>query len=158
MIPTSESSIIAEGVSGSHVLTINGYSQTKGLGTGNFITSSPFVVGGHAWRVHYYPDGDQESSNDCISMFLCLDDSAVVPEVKARYDIVLVDYDTGKPEPNFKRVNQCRITSFPSRKFSFSEYIRLGRGFSRFMERKALEQQASFLWKWWMGGRHSQHI
>ncbi|KAK3120539.1 hypothetical protein QOZ80_9AG0689660 [Eleusine coracana subsp. coracana] len=152
--PMSESSIVAEGVSGSHVLTIDGYSQTKGLGTGNFITSSMFIVGGHPWRVRYYPEGDKESSNDCMSIFLFLDVTSAVAEVKARYDIILLDYDTGKPEPDFTTVNQSQIATFTCNKYNllFVNYPR-GRGFTRFIERKTLEQRTSFLWKWWMQGK-----
>ncbi|KAK3120546.1 hypothetical protein QOZ80_9AG0689750 [Eleusine coracana subsp. coracana] len=42
------SSITAEIEKGSHVLTINGYSGTKGLGVGKSIISSTFSVGGHS--------------------------------------------------------------------------------------------------------------
>ncbi|GJN04921.1 hypothetical protein PR202_ga22505 [Eleusine coracana subsp. coracana] len=100
-----------------------------------------FIVGGHPWRVRYYPEGDKESSNDCISIFLFLDVTSAVAEVKARYDIILLDYDTGKPEPDFTTVNQSQIATFTCNKYNllFVNYPR-GRGFTRFIERKTLEQ------------------
>jgi hypothetical protein len=42
--------------SGSHILRIDGYSSTKGLGNGNYIASEMFTVGGHRWCLYYYPD------------------------------------------------------------------------------------------------------
>jgi hypothetical protein len=51
-----------EKVCGDHMFKIDGYSVCKGLGIGKFISSAIFTVGGHAWRLRYYPDGDMELS------------------------------------------------------------------------------------------------
>uniref|UniRef100_A0A0D3FE40 BTB domain-containing protein n=1 Tax=Oryza barthii TaxID=65489 RepID=A0A0D3FE40_9ORYZ len=46
------STIVAEVVSGSHVLKIDGFSQTIGASDGgSYVKSGRFVVGGHGWRV-----------------------------------------------------------------------------------------------------------
>ncbi|CAM0877756.1 unnamed protein product [Alopecurus aequalis] len=43
----TSSAIVAHAVSGSHVLKIDGYSRTKGLGNGEHIESDAFAAGGH---------------------------------------------------------------------------------------------------------------
>ena len=58
------SSIIAETVSGSHVLKIDGYSLIKGHGVGKFIDSGRFSVGGRSWLMRYYPDGWDAAHSD----------------------------------------------------------------------------------------------
>uniref|UniRef100_A0ACD5UT23 Uncharacterized protein n=1 Tax=Avena sativa TaxID=4498 RepID=A0ACD5UT23_AVESA len=91
----SASAIVAKAASGSHVLKIDGYSRTVGLGTGKFITSRSFEAGGHRWCLRYYPDGDyRHSSNHSIS---CLDPSEA-GEVRAQYKISLLDKE-GQPVP-----------------------------------------------------------
>jgi speckle-type POZ protein len=80
----SASSIVAPAVEGSHVLTIDGYSRTKGHGNGKFFKSDTFDVGGHRWCIRYYPDGDCSENADWISIFLTSDRSDGA-EVKATY-------------------------------------------------------------------------
>ncbi|KAF8754897.1 hypothetical protein HU200_011370 [Digitaria exilis] len=60
-------------VSGSHMLRIECFSATKGHGLGNFIKSSPFIVGGHTWAIRYYPDGRDYSDIGKMSVDVCLD-------------------------------------------------------------------------------------
>jgi hypothetical protein len=68
----TSSTIVAKVVSGSHVLTVQGYSDTVGLGVCRGISSGIFSVGGHTWKIVYYPDGTDSFSEDCISVFLLL--------------------------------------------------------------------------------------
>ncbi|KAI4986057.1 hypothetical protein ZWY2020_018687 [Hordeum vulgare] len=93
------SAIVAPAVSGSHVLKIEGYSRTKGLGNGNCIVSRTFAVGGHRWYIQYFPDGCGTDAADWISIYICLheDDTS---EVKASYKINLLDQD-GNPVPSY---------------------------------------------------------
>lgn len=51
------SAIVADAVTGYHLLKIDGYSRTKGTPNGAALTSDQFVVGGHRWRIRYYPNG-----------------------------------------------------------------------------------------------------
>ncbi|KAE8795748.1 BTB/POZ and MATH domain-containing protein 2-like [Hordeum vulgare] len=98
----SASSIVAKAASGSHVLKIDGYSRTKGLGCGKFITSRSFVVGGHRWCLRYYPDSHYEKliySFPWISILLCLDPSEA-GEVRAQFKISLLDKE-GHPVPRY---------------------------------------------------------
>ena len=108
----SASAIVAPAVSGSHVLSIEGYSLTKGLGNGKYIASEAFAVGGHRWRLLYYPDSLNSSDSDWISVVLLLD-RADLDEVKARFTISLLDQD-GSKVPSHSMTSRPR--TFTARK------------------------------------------
>ncbi|KAL6907737.1 hypothetical protein ACP4OV_001907 [Aristida adscensionis] len=140
--PPSESSIVAEAVSGSHVVTIQGYSKTKGLGNGNCVTSGAFAVGGHSWCVCYFPDGSDKDSADCVSLFLRrVDHAGGGRGVRAWFKISLLD-DAGEPAPAFSR-DSTLIFTFTDAHTQW--------GYNKFITRAALEQTAtsfSFLFSW----------
>ncbi|CAO2144802.1 unnamed protein product [Urochloa humidicola] len=69
----STSTIIAEELIGTHILRVDGYSGTKGLGVGKSINSGTFAARGHSWYIAYYPDSEDEDCTDWISVSLCLD-------------------------------------------------------------------------------------
>ncbi|KAF0894909.1 hypothetical protein E2562_004909 [Oryza meyeriana var. granulata] len=132
----SRSSIVVKAVSRSHVLKVEGYAGSKGLGVGVCIKSGSFDVGGHDWCIRYYPDGDRHLSfgeDDWIGIFLYLC-GTVVGEVKAKFTISLLDQDDEQPVPAHSlccaRVNTFSTTSEKTRT----------RGFPLFMERKTLEE------------------
>uniref|UniRef100_A0A453PY75 BTB domain-containing protein n=2 Tax=Aegilops tauschii subsp. strangulata TaxID=200361 RepID=A0A453PY75_AEGTS len=88
----SASAIFADTASGHHLLTVHGYSRTKGVPTGERVKSRPFAIGGHRWRIDYYPNGVRAEVADYVSLSLMLDedeDVAAAPAVKAQYDIRL---------------------------------------------------------------------
>lgn len=97
----STSAIVAEAVTGSHVLKIEGYSLTKGLGNGKFIRSSTFSVGGHRWCIWYYPDGHVPDTTDWISVFLQHDHTDAV-DVKAQFVFSVLD-ENGEPVQHLHR-------------------------------------------------------
>ncbi|XP_044376193.1 BTB/POZ and MATH domain-containing protein 2 [Triticum aestivum] len=119
----------ATAVSGSHVLKIDGYSQTKGLGNGRCVTSMVFVIGGRHWSMQYYPDGQTSEDAGWISIvimcnYTCDDDEGAV---KARYEINLLGQDRN-PVP------VCSRASSSPREFSH------GRGHGgKLIERSVLE-------------------
>ncbi|CAL4983188.1 unnamed protein product [Urochloa decumbens] len=81
------SEINATEVTGSHVLTINGYSRAKRVPRNQFISSS-FTLGGHTWSIRYYPNGCGSCEgffDDYVSVYL-----TVVPDAMARYSFSLV--------------------------------------------------------------------
>uniref|UniRef100_A0A0D9XJW6 BTB domain-containing protein n=1 Tax=Leersia perrieri TaxID=77586 RepID=A0A0D9XJW6_9ORYZ len=97
----SASTIVADAASGYHVLKIDGYSRTKGMPTGEFLKSCAFTVGGHRWRIHYYPNGQKSDYADFISLFLHLDDKEVTKEVKAQNKFRLLEEEfDDKPPPS----------------------------------------------------------
>jgi hypothetical protein len=117
----------AVAVAGSHVLTIDGYSKTQGLGNGRWIPSVMFVIGGRRWCLQYYPDGHDPEHAGWISVFLLLDSTDTVgTAAMARYEISLLGID-GKPVPS------CSMASETPRRFSG----RRGQG-GALVERKVL--------------------
>ncbi|KAM0876766.1 hypothetical protein ACQ4PT_035950 [Festuca glaucescens] len=83
------SSIVAETVSGSHVLKIDGYSLLKGLGVNKFIRSATFSVGGRSWQMRFYPDGWDKENADNVSMALFLvDTEGTDVKVRARFSLL----------------------------------------------------------------------
>ncbi|XP_051191579.1 BTB/POZ and MATH domain-containing protein 2-like [Lolium perenne] len=84
----SRSAIVANTASGHHYLTIQGYSRTKGIPTGEGVRSRPFIIGGHRWRIDYYPNGKTSEFADYVCVSLILDED-VADAVKAQWDIGL---------------------------------------------------------------------
>ncbi|CAL4979528.1 unnamed protein product [Urochloa decumbens] len=81
------SEINATEVTGSHVLTINGYSRAKRVPRNQFISSS-FTLAGHTWSIRYYPNGCgscDDFFDDYVSVYL-----TVVPDAMARFSFSLV--------------------------------------------------------------------
>jgi speckle-type POZ protein len=106
----TSSTIVAEAESGSHVLTVQGYSSTVGLGVWQGIPSGIFSVGGHTWKIIYYPDGHDSFSDDCISIYLLHQNTdAINVEVSCRFS--LLD-QLGEPVPEYTTA-QGHITEFP---------------------------------------------
>uniref|UniRef100_A0A0E0EY39 MATH domain-containing protein n=1 Tax=Oryza meridionalis TaxID=40149 RepID=A0A0E0EY39_9ORYZ len=86
---SSASAIIGGTVTGHHVVKIEGHSYTKEkLPNGNAISSLPFTVGDHQWRINYYPNGNGSEEADFVSVFLCL---AAGQPVKARATFSLLN-------------------------------------------------------------------
>ncbi|KAF7061909.1 LOW QUALITY PROTEIN: hypothetical protein CFC21_068561 [Triticum aestivum] len=104
------SAIVAPAVSGSHVLKIEGYSRTKGLGNGKCIVSRTSAVGGRRWYIQYFPNDSGTDAADWISIFICLHDDDT-NEVKASYKINLLDQG-GNPVPSYGFASQACYTSF----------------------------------------------
>ncbi|KAK1602698.1 hypothetical protein QYE76_017491 [Lolium multiflorum] len=55
---------------GEHLFKVCDHSLHTGMGVGRYIHSSTFAVGGHNWRLRYYPDGSTEDSKDDIAVVL----------------------------------------------------------------------------------------
>ncbi|KAG8099835.1 hypothetical protein GUJ93_ZPchr0013g36844 [Zizania palustris] len=91
----SSSTIVAQVVSGSHVIKIDGYSRIKGLfENGNCVSSTSFSVGGDSWIIDFYPNGDAKESEDYLSFHLSLD-SDCAKDVKAIFSFKLLDKNGG---------------------------------------------------------------
>ncbi|XP_048543536.1 BTB/POZ and MATH domain-containing protein 1-like [Triticum urartu] len=128
---TSSSTCTLERAGGAHFFRIDGYSLCKGLGKGNFIPSATFAIGGHDWRLLFYPDGDTEARNGSISVHLELMDEGV--EVRALYDLTLFK----QAEPT----SGCFVWTKPTEPvvFSRSPGKTSHRGHSNFAGRSMLE-------------------
>jgi speckle-type POZ protein len=68
------STVVAKEANGFHLLRIDGYSQTKTVFPGQKLSSQPFDVGCHSWRIDYYPNGHDAYAepNGAISVYLKL--------------------------------------------------------------------------------------
>ncbi|KAI4982832.1 hypothetical protein ZWY2020_023324 [Hordeum vulgare] len=109
---SSRSAIGADTASGHHFLTIHEYSCTKDLLTGEKISSRPFTVGGHRWRIDYYPNGIDLAVADYVSFCLILDED-VPAAVKAKYSFCL----TGEAEKRQAAgLSSAFLNTFTSRK------------------------------------------
>ncbi|KAM0864180.1 hypothetical protein ACQ4PT_044090 [Festuca glaucescens] len=116
----SASTIVADTARGCHILKIDGYSSTKvNPNNGEAIKSGPFTVGGHRWRITYYPNCRTPDSADYIPLYLELD------------------------EKDTRRVKaKAQITRQPSLKSAAAHTITTGngRGYPKFIKREDLEK------------------
>ncbi|EAZ06953.1 hypothetical protein OsI_29194 [Oryza sativa Indica Group] len=71
-------------VKGSHEFTVAGYSLQKRNGTGHFVRSGSFEVGGYSWAIRFYPAGSTKEEERHVSVYLELR-STVVEKVTARF-------------------------------------------------------------------------
>nr|CAB3490352.1 unnamed protein product [Digitaria exilis] len=134
-------------VTGSHVLTIDGYSMAKQLQPGEFLTSSTFMAAGHLWRIRYYPcSSDYPYPDDppskWTSMYLQLERSysnnnnnGSSPCI-ARFTISLLDW-------NGLVVPWCSHVSRGARTFT-PDGVDMA-GFRKFIKRKDLDKSSGLL-------------
>ncbi|PVH36464.1 hypothetical protein PAHAL_6G077900 [Panicum hallii] len=105
---TTTSTCTPKTAPGRHVFQIDGYSLHRGFGgTGKFVQSAAFTVGGYSWCLRCYPDGASKDSRGHVSVFLRL----VTRNAKARalYDIRLVGRTTGSSPAPAPRTSGSRL-------------------------------------------------
>nr|CAB3492045.1 unnamed protein product [Digitaria exilis] len=128
----SASTITADVETGTHDLTVHGYSGTVALGVGKPITSAAFTAaGGHSWHIRYYPHGDSKDSVDFISVFLNLAAGDDNDDVTARFTFSLIDVSTGEPAPS-TIASAIKLRTFCANTPSW--------GFRKFIKRDILEE------------------
>ncbi|KAK4478002.1 hypothetical protein RD792_017267 [Penstemon davidsonii] len=81
-------------IKGSHTLEIHGFSFTKSMGLGNYISSDTFSVGGHLWQIQFYPDGKENSTY--VSFFITLVSKKCEEDVRVWFEYVLLDESGNK--------------------------------------------------------------
>ncbi|XP_014757793.1 BTB/POZ and MATH domain-containing protein 1 [Brachypodium distachyon] len=79
--------------SGFHLLRIDGHSQTKNIPPGQKLSSQGFAIGGHSWRLDYYPTGLATAPNpgSAVSVYLQLMTHNVKKLLQARYSFSILD-------------------------------------------------------------------
>lgn len=128
----SASAIVANSVLGSHVLTIDGYSQAKELlSTGKCAVSRPFTVAGHRWLIVYYPNGEVPEAANYISIYIKLHQHSM--DVNARIKLSLLDKD-GEPVP----LHSCANSSGLSQVCTFTA-DKPSKGHAKLIDRTTLE-------------------
>ncbi|CAO2142446.1 unnamed protein product [Urochloa humidicola] len=121
--------VSADTATGWHEFNVQGYSHYKGLGNGRAVRSGRFIVGGHRWRIVYFPNGNGKENADWIYFGLRLEHPRPDADViKARFTLSLLDKD-GDPIPSYRTV-------FPA--YIFSTKI-LSFGKNRFIKREDLD-------------------
>uniref|UniRef100_A0A0E0I2R6 BTB domain-containing protein n=1 Tax=Oryza nivara TaxID=4536 RepID=A0A0E0I2R6_ORYNI len=112
----SASAIVADTETRYHLLKIGCYSRTKATTpTGSCLSSGQFTVGGHRWRINYYPNGERADSADYISLYLLLDEKATNSSVKAQVKFQISSTDQFIKREDFEKSNDLRDDSFTIR-------------------------------------------
>ncbi|XP_074308217.1 BTB/POZ and MATH domain-containing protein 3 [Silene latifolia] len=129
----SVSRSVIETVNGSHHFEIKGYSLSKGMGAGKYISSDTFTVGGYDWAIYFYPDGKNPEDNSLyVSVFIALASEGT--DVRALFELTLVD-QTGKNEDKVHSHFARNLDSGPyTLKYKGSMW-----GYKRFFRRNILE-------------------
>uniref|UniRef100_A0A0D9X7Q1 BTB domain-containing protein n=1 Tax=Leersia perrieri TaxID=77586 RepID=A0A0D9X7Q1_9ORYZ len=75
-------------IKGTHEFTVVGFSLQKRKGSGHFIESGSFNVGGFSWTVRLYPAGDRKEHEGHVSVYLHLQTTDVAKvRAKSTYHI-----------------------------------------------------------------------
>uniref|UniRef100_A0A0E0QZL4 BTB domain-containing protein n=1 Tax=Oryza rufipogon TaxID=4529 RepID=A0A0E0QZL4_ORYRU len=134
--PAPSSASTAVTTRASHVLKIDGYSSTLSANRYRSLSSFPFNAGGHTlvekpslvgrpkstivprfstsdtWHINYRRLGSSDSSRDCISFYLVLEDQVVEDDtVTAQITFSLLDQDRKKPVPAHTHIPPDRSAS-----------------------------------------------
>ncbi|KAF8667623.1 hypothetical protein HU200_052827 [Digitaria exilis] len=116
---TTASAMVLREVSGSHKLTIDGCKPSKTLPSGWSWDSKPFPVGGHSWRIRYYP----HASDGHLALYLELDPTSAVPEAAdVSFKFSLLEPSSG--EPKLTRAMESRSFHKPSVFHGFEHFAR----------------------------------
>ncbi|KAK4478007.1 hypothetical protein RD792_017272 [Penstemon davidsonii] len=86
-------------IKGSHTFEIQGFSLTKGMGVGKYISSDTFCVGGHMWQIQFYPDGKKkyESGGDInVSLDIAVVSKKCEEDIRVWLLLVLLDESGNK--------------------------------------------------------------
>lgn len=132
--PTTTTSISrTDTVNGSHEFKISGYTLSKGMGIGKYVSSDTFMVGGHYWAIYFYPDGKSPEDNATyVSLFIALASDAT--DVRALFELSLMD-QSGK--------QRHKVHTHFGRALDGGPYTLKYRGsmwgYKRFLKRTALE-------------------
>ncbi|KAF7110874.1 hypothetical protein CFC21_110943 [Triticum aestivum] len=135
LCPATESFVDAGTDCGYHLLVVQDYRRTKQEApTGDSITSRPFTVGGHDWYLHYYPNGENQSCADYVSLTVSrLHDNEGADEVvDAKCGFSFVD-QVEKQNPVYIRETETCSFPFPRSSWSCDKFVR----------RDALERSAN---------------
>ncbi|KAJ1267846.1 hypothetical protein BS78_07G089500 [Paspalum vaginatum] len=89
----TSSTRIAKTAQGTHTFEV---AVDRGLGVGACVTSDTFAVGGHDWRVRFYPRGADARRENYVAVFLDLvSKGGVDVQVQVLFDFRLLNWATG---------------------------------------------------------------
>nr|CAB3499639.1 unnamed protein product [Digitaria exilis] len=117
----SASTVVADNAAGYHDLKIDGFSRIKRIPARVPIKSSAFTVGGHRWRISFFPNGDGARTpiEGCVALFLFLDEDVAEP-VTAQFEFAFMGEKRASFFRNRKKEEKLRslltvVSSFASR-------------------------------------------
>ncbi|XP_037463846.1 BTB/POZ and MATH domain-containing protein 2-like [Triticum dicoccoides] len=135
LCPATESFVDTGTDCGYHLLVVQDYRRTKQEApTGDSITSRPFTVGGHDWYLHYYPNGENLSCADYVSLSVSrlYDDEGADEVVDTKFGFSFVD-QVEKQNPVYIRGTETCSFPLPGSSWSCDKFVR----------RHALERSAN---------------
>lgn len=122
---TASTAVVArKPVTGSHLFRIDRYKQVRKMfPKGTALTSSAFGVGGHDWRVEFYPNGDFEEQEPAgfISLYLRNASHGRTGDATAKCAFSILD-SAGRPW--FTQVSP-RERRFAGYHWGFREFVRI---------------------------------
>ncbi|KAM3213908.1 hypothetical protein ACQJBY_066375 [Aegilops geniculata] len=126
LCPATESFVDTDTNCGYHLLVVQDYRRTKQEApTGDGITSRPFTVGGHDWYLHYYPNGENLSCADYVSLSVSrlYDDEGADEVVDAKFGFSFVD-QVEKQNPVYIRGTETCSFPFPGSSWSCDKFVK----------------------------------
>uniref|UniRef100_A0A0E0MHF7 BTB domain-containing protein n=1 Tax=Oryza punctata TaxID=4537 RepID=A0A0E0MHF7_ORYPU len=115
------STIVGKVERGCYNVRIDGYSKTKETRNGSYIASGEFVVGGQPWRIWYYPNGNNQSNADVVSIYVIRVGGVDVGlHADVQIDLVACHGDAA-PETEF--AGRYRYTFWPDSSFGFPRFV-----------------------------------
>ncbi|WVZ61811.1 hypothetical protein U9M48_011626 [Paspalum notatum var. saurae] len=114
------------------MMTIGSYSEAKKLlPNGKCVISDPVDVGGHSWRIAFYPNGKLAGTTASMSLFLMLDeDDATAADEGIQVTFKFMLHQVGESSVLFR---SAKIAA------TFTGRPPNARGFERFVSRDAFE-------------------
>ncbi|KAM0872827.1 hypothetical protein ACQ4PT_038451 [Festuca glaucescens] len=119
----TSSSCVMNTATAAHYFTVPNYSLLKGMGVGKFVSSRTFSVGGHKWKVRFYPDGNKATGH--AAAFLCLCSGVPAAGVHTKFTLSLLVND-GKVHTDSKASSSCLTHTFEAKAdntWGFTDFI-----------------------------------
>nr|CAB3488332.1 unnamed protein product [Digitaria exilis] len=123
-IKTSSRCVAGSVITATHEFVVTSFSLFDGMGTGKFVSSATFSVGGRDWSILLFPDGSKAEAKGYISVSLNFIRGAVGARVRFRLSFCLMDKGD--------QVSLTDTNTFDS--------IDLYRGWSKFIKKSKLKE------------------
>ncbi|KAM3389942.1 hypothetical protein ACQJBY_011849 [Aegilops geniculata] len=122
----TSSTCSTESAMSAHNFVVRDYPLLEGIGAGKFVSSSTFNVGGYAWTIKFYPDGEQkDKSSDMASCYLYCTSQA--SKVRARFSLDVVEKLDGQVQVT---TSDCDEHTFCAPHYSW--------GYQRYVQKSTL--------------------
>ncbi|CAN6170838.1 unnamed protein product [Urochloa humidicola] len=118
---------------GHHLFKVEGYSRLKHTrgDTSSYLKSGEFTVGGHAWRVHYYLNGNREECAGHVSLYLNRASGSAAGVVHAEFEFELLPHGAAE-WPSSRTARRSPVVPFKAAGIQW--------GYAKFITVKDLER------------------